>query len=147
MSVEQARRLDASIELGSHSRTHPSLPCCDRDRAAEEIAGSRLELERLLGRPCRDFAYPRGAYGEREVELVRTAGYRSARTVDIGWIGPGVDRFRLPLLSIDPTSNSRLAAELGGFKWLSRIVNREGRLDGRRRFDPGGAGPKSGRWI
>ncbi len=133
LSPAQVRELAAQCEIGSHTRTHPTLPDCEEEQAEAEIHRSRVELEALVRRPCLDFAYPLGAYGEREVELVRAAGYRSARTVDIGWNGPRSGRFRLRLLSIDPPTTTRLAAELSGFKWLSRIFARKGGLDGCRR--------------
>jgi peptidoglycan/xylan/chitin deacetylase (PgdA/CDA1 family) len=134
LSAEQARALTARCDLGSHGREHPTLPRCTAALAREEISRSRVEVEELGGRRCLDFAYPAGAYGGREIELVRAAGYRSARTVDIGWNGPRADPFRLKVLSIDPPTTTRLAAELSGLKWLSRLLAGKGRLDGRRRF-------------
>ncbi len=137
LSADRIRELAAVLEIGSHTLTHPRLPDCGTDQARSEIAGSRAVVAELNAAPCLDFAYPAGAYGEREVKLTAAAGYRSARTVDIGWVGPDSDPYRLRLLSIDPTSITRLAAELSGFKWLSRLLNREGGWDGRRRFGGG----------
>lgn len=134
LSSEQVLELAEHCDLGSHGREHPTLPRCTAEAAEEEIRGSRVEVEELAGRPCLDFAYPAGAFGQREIELARAAGYRSARTVDVGWNGPGADSFRLKVLSIDPPSVTRLAADLSGLKWLSRLLAGKGRLDGRRRF-------------
>jgi hypothetical protein len=127
-------RLGDRCDFGSHTRTHAFLLKSD-DRDGE-IAGSRAEVEALTGRPCEDFAYPGGAYEDDVVRRVREAGYRSARTVDVGWVGPGTDPYRLPILSMDPRSPTHLAAELSGLKWLSRLIDGKGDLRGRRRFGP-----------
>jgi peptidoglycan/xylan/chitin deacetylase (PgdA/CDA1 family) len=134
LSAEQARELAEVWDVGSHGREHATLPRSCTAVAEEEILRSRTELEELVGRRCLDFAYPAGAYGRREVELTQAAGYRSARTVDVGWNGPGADPFRLKILSIDPPTVTRLAADLSGLKWLARLVAGKGRLDGRRRL-------------
>ncbi|MDX6662559.1 MAG: hypothetical protein QOG09_661 [Solirubrobacterales bacterium] len=131
LSRADVETMTATCQLGSHTRTHPILPKCPDGLAREEIAASKLEVEQLSGAPCRHFAYPNGAYSERELALVREAGYASARTVDIGWNGRRTDPLRLRILSVaDGASNTVLAAELAGLKRLSRLWRREGRLDG-----------------
>jgi peptidoglycan/xylan/chitin deacetylase (PgdA/CDA1 family) len=118
-------------EIGSHTRLHPPLPTCTAEEAELEIRASRAEIEAVTGRRCRDFCYPHGIYGEREVGLARASGYDSARTTDIGWNGPGTDPFRLRILgTIDDGSVARLAAELSGIGFLFRW-RETGRLDGR----------------
>jgi peptidoglycan/xylan/chitin deacetylase (PgdA/CDA1 family) len=119
----------ASIE--SHTRFHPPLTTCDDEESDLEIRLSRGEIEGLTGRPCLHLCYPHGDYGEREVELARKAGYRSARTIDVGWNGPGTDPYRLRILgTVDDASVARLAAELSGIGFLFRW-RETGRFDGR----------------
>ena len=52
LSRDEVRELAAGgvIDVQSHSRTHPRLPAVDDAWAREEIAGSKAELEALLGR-------------------------------------------------------------------------------------------------
>ncbi|MGH2928033.1 MAG: polysaccharide deacetylase family protein, partial [Solirubrobacteraceae bacterium] len=50
----------AGWEIGSHTRTHPRLTGLDDARLAEELAGSRAEIEARLGRACGSLAYPFG---------------------------------------------------------------------------------------
>lgn len=76
------------IDFQSHTRTHPWLPRLSEERAREEIAGSKEELERRLGLPVTTLAYPAGLYGEREERLVRECGYRAGVTTDPG-VNPG----------------------------------------------------------
>lgn len=76
------------VDVQPHSRTHPWLPTVGDAEAKEEIAGAKAELERRLGVEAQVFCYPAGLYGERELELVRAAGYRAAVTTDPG-VNPG----------------------------------------------------------
>lgn len=130
-AVEIGRMKD-TFDFQSHTRSHPALPRCPDDEAWREIAGSRDEVEALLGSSCDHFAYPAGAYTDRDLELVERAGYLSARTIDNGWNHPGSDPFRLKILSQDSPTTTVLAAELSGLRWLSRLLNRQGGLTGRR---------------
>lgn len=119
--------------FGAHSRFHPALTTCTDYDAWEEMAGSKSEVEALVGRRCDHFAYPAGRFAHREADMAERAGYLSARTVDIGWNTPGTDPYRLKVLSMDSRSTTMLAAELAGHKWLARLVNGTGGLRGDRR--------------
>ena len=137
LDAREIRAMGKVCEFASHSRFHPVLTACTEAQAWEEIAESRPEVEAITGHPCRHFAYPAGRFAEREARMTEKAGYRSARTIDIGWNMPGTDPFRLKVLSIDSRSTTMLAAELAGLKWLSRLVNGKGGLRGRRRTGRG----------
>lgn len=63
------------FSVGAHSRTHPALERVSDARAWQEISGSRADLEDRLGVPVETFAYPGGRHGEREINMVREAGY------------------------------------------------------------------------
>lgn len=61
MGWDQVRYLDRhGVTIGSHTRTHFDCGVDDRYRLAEELAGSRAELERALGHPVDAFAFPKG---------------------------------------------------------------------------------------
>ncbi|PNS08146.1 polysaccharide deacetylase family protein [Solilutibacter silvestris] len=71
------------IEIGAHTHTHPLLSQTDDAHAREEITVSTSVLRQGLGRRPRHFAYPNGRaqdFGQREVELLRAAGYVTAVT-------------------------------------------------------------------
>jgi peptidoglycan/xylan/chitin deacetylase (PgdA/CDA1 family) len=133
LSSEELARMAGHVEFGGHTRWHPVLTRCSAAECEEEIMGAKREIEELVGRECRHFAYPNGDYGEREIELLRQAGYLSGRTLDVGWNGPNTDPFRLKMLgTIDRASVNRLAADLSGIPgYLSRL--REGSIRGRHR--------------
>jgi peptidoglycan/xylan/chitin deacetylase (PgdA/CDA1 family) len=109
--------------FGSHTQWHPVLPACSDAVARAEIYTSKADLEELLDQPCLHFSFPNGDYSDRDVELVREAGYLSARTTDFGWVGPGADPFRLPILALpDDASVNVLAAYFSGILALKRAV-------------------------
>ena len=89
------------VEVGAHTRTHPSLPQLDDAAARGEIAGSRQELELVLGRPVTTFAYPAGRFSPRDVEIVRAAGFRAAVTCEPGVNGVATDRAVLHRTLVD----------------------------------------------
>jgi peptidoglycan/xylan/chitin deacetylase (PgdA/CDA1 family) len=95
LSESELESLRECVDLQSHSVSHPILPQCSTGRAAFEIGQSKQDLESRCGGAVYAFAYPNGSYTEREVELVRGAGYRCALTLD-----PGSNSARTPLLKL-----------------------------------------------
>jgi peptidoglycan/xylan/chitin deacetylase (PgdA/CDA1 family) len=96
------------VAIGAHSRTHRALPKLPDEEAWEEIAGSRGDLEKRLGRPVTSFAYPSGLYGEREVRMAREAGYRVAVTCEPGANGPGQRPHELRRLIVGPRDDLKM---------------------------------------
>jgi peptidoglycan/xylan/chitin deacetylase (PgdA/CDA1 family) len=101
LSASQLRALaDAGLTIGSHSCTHVCLPEVSPDVAQTEIAVSKFELESILGREVRHFAYPYGSFNDAVREMVVHAGYRSACSTLSGFNRPGEDPFRLRRIDI-----------------------------------------------
>jgi peptidoglycan/xylan/chitin deacetylase (PgdA/CDA1 family) len=92
------------MSIGGHTRHHPILTSCSDAAARAEIAGCRADLTAVLGQPVPLFAYPNGHaggdFGEREVQLVREAGFSHAVTSDWGVATVGVDPYRVPRLGL-----------------------------------------------
>ncbi|HEY0505291.1 MAG TPA: polysaccharide deacetylase family protein [Lysobacter sp.] len=93
------RRLVAGgIEIGGHTCSHAILSRLDEAAASEEIGLSRASIATELGVVPRHFAYPNGGsddFGERDVRLVREAGFETATTSIEGINRPGADPYRL----------------------------------------------------
>lgn len=121
LTREEIHAMRSHIGFGGHTRFHPILPMCDDAEAEEEITLCRSEVAALVERPCRHFAYPNGDHSPRDRAIVQRAGYVSARTTATGWVGPGTDPYRLPILGVpDDASVVRLAADLTGItSWLA----------------------------
>ncbi len=75
------RTLVASgMSIGDHTRSHPFLTnITSTSTLWDEIDESKKLLEKELGVPVGEFAYPFGRYNPAIMSLVREAGYRSAR--------------------------------------------------------------------
>lgn len=132
LSVEQLQAMRPFVDFQAHTRFHPILTRCSDSECEEEIANCKDELEALLGTACEHFAYPCGNYGAREVNLVKAAGYKSARTCDIGWADRSSDPFRLRTIIIDDdASPTWFAAQLTGIPLLLRYLRHGGGWAGR----------------
>jgi len=115
LSREEIAALMTVADIQSHTRTHPILTQCDDAARRAEITGSKSEIEAMTGKPCLDFAYPNGDYGAREIAALKEAGYRSARTCDLGWNNRATDPFKLRGIGIaDDASVAWLAVQVSG---------------------------------
>ncbi len=103
--IEQLR--GAGIELGAHTRNHRPLPELGDADVSEEIAGSRSQLEQLLGIPIKTFAYPYGRRDERAVAAVAAAGYEAACSTHPVPARLDDDRFQVPRIEVRASDSLR----------------------------------------
>ncbi len=106
-TVEQIRDMaSAGVEIGAHTRTHTDLGQLDDEQTLfDEIVGSKRDLEGLLDRPVRYFAFPFGL-----PENMSTAAFRIAFQAGLwgvcsaygGYNLPGDDPFHLQRIHGDP---------------------------------------------
>lgn len=101
MTPEQLRSLRGlGMDVGGHTATHPILKVLSDDQARDEIAAGRDALAGWLGEAPRAFAYPNGVpgvdYGERDVALVRQAGFECAVSTARGAARVETDPMQLP---------------------------------------------------
>lgn len=122
MTWDEIARMTDVADYGAHTRTHPILLQCDDDRCSDEIALCRADLEEALGRSCRHFAFPNGDFSDREVEEIRRAGYRTARTIDPGFNDASTDPLRLKAFPVsDDATVEWLSVQLTGIPaWLRK---------------------------
>lgn len=82
MSADELRELAASphIDIGSHTALHSDLSQAGSQEAYEQMAGSKAQLEELLGGTVETFAYPCCHYSAACPEAARRAGYKLAVT-------------------------------------------------------------------
>lgn len=101
LTPEMVVNLDrAGIEIGGHTISHPILTSLEDDSSRLEIEGGKKELEAIIGKPVRLFAYPNGKVGkdfdERHTRMAREAGFSAAFTTSVGAVTSAQDRFQLP---------------------------------------------------
>ena len=87
-------------EIGSHTRTHPSLNGLSPLPLEDELVRSRLELADLAQRPVDLFAYPYGHHTPSVRAAVASSGYRAAFGFRNGRVTASLDRYRLPRLTM-----------------------------------------------
>lgn len=105
LSLDMLKQLVAAgMTIGDHSKSHPYLThIASTTVLRNEIIGSKQLLERDLGVPVTEFAYPFGAYDPAILAMVKAAGYRSAR--GDGWknVPAATALFTLPALNVPTT--------------------------------------------
>lgn len=77
LSPEELRELAGlpGVTIGSHGVTHVPLATCDDSTLWDELYGSRLWLEDLLGKPVCAISYPHGSVDQRVARAAVKAGY------------------------------------------------------------------------
>jgi peptidoglycan/xylan/chitin deacetylase (PgdA/CDA1 family) len=66
------------VEIGAHSVSHPDLSTLSYEAALDELAGSKHQLEAVLGEPVEVAAYPYGRANADTVRACRDAGFLAA---------------------------------------------------------------------
>jgi peptidoglycan/xylan/chitin deacetylase (PgdA/CDA1 family) len=121
--------VDGGIGVGAHTRTHPDLRTCSDEQLDYELAGSRGDLEDLLGTRVDSFAYPAGLHDNRVVRAVARAGFRSAITTSRGWLRHGSDPLRIRRSFVEDFSRETfVAGARGGMNVLAGADAIRGKL-------------------
>jgi len=80
----QVKEMNSSIiEIGAHSRTHPSLGRVSEGQLSEEVTGSVKDITDKLGYAPVSFCYPNGQpadYSDLTIKYVRDSGCKCAVT-------------------------------------------------------------------
>lgn len=72
--------VNLNMEIGDHTKSHVRLTKINPNNLDEEIVKSKSILEKNLHVTVSDFAFPYGDYNKKIIEVVKNAGYISART-------------------------------------------------------------------
>ncbi len=111
--------VDAGMEVGAHTLTHPILSQLSAEEAWCEISESRTKLEAAIGRPVWALAYPFGdeaSVTEREREMAERAGFTCAFVNSGGGLGAQMPRFALRRVHVTSTMNlGEFEAHVSGF--------------------------------
>lgn len=97
---------EAGIELGAHTRTHADLGRISDPRVLhDEVIAARDELEAVIDRPIRYFAFPFGLphnLNPAVFAMARAAGYHGVCSAYGGYNFPGDDPFHIQRVHGDP---------------------------------------------
>ena len=105
---EQIRVLaEAGVEIGAHTRNHPNLGApLPPDILESEIVGSKRDLEAIIGRQVRYFAFPFGLQRNLSTAAFETAyraGYWGVCSAYGDYNMPGDDPFHIHRIHGDPS--------------------------------------------
>jgi peptidoglycan/xylan/chitin deacetylase (PgdA/CDA1 family) len=121
-SSEVKTMRQSGMQIGAHTASHPILARLTDGQARQEIEGSKLFLEQLLGERVGLFAYPNGKPGEdytpQTVDVVRSLGFDAAVSTQGGASGMGDDL--LQIRRFTPWDTSRLRF---GLRMLANLRN------------------------
>lgn len=97
----------AGVELGAHTRTHADLGAIlDEARLYDEIVGSKRDLEQIVDRPVKYFAFPYGLnanLSEAAFRIAFAAGYWGVCSAYGDYNLPGDDPFHIHRIHGDPS--------------------------------------------
>lgn len=107
-SIEELRVLaDAGVEIGAHTRSHADCgKIDDEEQLYEEIVGSKRDLEAMINRPVRYFAFPYGLHenlSKAAFRIAFQAGFWGICSAYGGYNFPGDDSFHLQRIHGDPS--------------------------------------------
>ena len=106
-AAEEFREMAAAgVELGAHTRWHSDLgKILDDQRLHDEVVGSKRDLERIIDRAVRYFAFPFGLKVNLSLAAFRVAfqaGFWGVCSAYGGYNRPGDDPFHIHRIHADP---------------------------------------------
>ena len=91
---------NASMEIGSHTLSHPDLSKLNTAEQHKQIFDSKEDAN--------TFCYPSGKYNNETINLVKEAGYAAAVTTKIGVARETSDLYTLPRVRVENVSPQAL---------------------------------------
>lgn len=88
------------MEIGSHTYTHPSLRGKSFDYIVWQVLGSKEAIEARTQEPVRFLSYPSGQYDQQVIDVLRSAGYWAAVTVEAGSLQSSERPFELKRIRV-----------------------------------------------
>lgn len=105
VTAEQLREMaaDPLVTIGVHGTEHKVLTQVTPEEQREEIVESKKEIEAIISKTCRFFAYSHGQYNEDVLRLIEEAGYEKAFAVAGRPLNRRTDRgpYAYPRLSVE----------------------------------------------
>jgi len=117
MTATELKRLAATsrIDVGAHSVTHAALSAHGSDDQLREMERSKRDLEAMIERPVRGFAYPYGDLGPTTSRLAELAGFDFACTTEEGHVSARSRPFELPRVAVGDWDGATFARRLVDF--------------------------------
>jgi peptidoglycan/xylan/chitin deacetylase (PgdA/CDA1 family) len=116
-------------EIGAHSLTHSILTELPLEEARKEIVGSMEELHNMGIVKVSSFSYPDGYFSDAIANLVKEAGYTSARITNPGLNDKTTDPYTLLYLGMNAetsfdTVKQKIDEAIEKKKWLIMVFHK-----------------------
>lgn len=127
LSGSEIGEMRSIVDFQSHTVYHPLLPQCSDQRAFDEIADSKIQLENKFGLRINALAYPNGDYSAREIGAAGKSGYQCALTLDLGFNGRTTPAFQLKRICVSDNAglDELLVKASGLWDFLKNLVRRK----------------------
>lgn len=83
MAKNAMREISSFQEIGAHTLNHAYLNGLNDNDAEYEITQCKVLLEEIIGKPIDAFCFPGGKFSDRDLLLVKKAGYLFGRTTKL----------------------------------------------------------------
>jgi peptidoglycan/xylan/chitin deacetylase (PgdA/CDA1 family) len=126
LTHEEIDEMKPWVDFQSHTCFHPCLPQCDDTTARQEIVLSKQHLEHDYSFSINTISYPNGDYSQRDIQIVKEAGYICGITVDYGFNDQQSDLFRLKRISVNDVRqfDEFVVKSSGCYAYLKQLVKR-----------------------
>ena len=103
------------IDIGAHTITHPLFSVMSQADQSAEIVGSRQKLKAILGSRVDTFSYPYGNVTAETVDIVKSAGFEMALTVETNAVEVGANHFQLGRFGVGDWEEEKFRQHLHDF--------------------------------
>ena len=126
MNEAQVKEMhEYGVEFGGHTRSHVNLAQLSYEDLVDEVAGCKLDVERIINTPIISFCYPFGASSEQVKRVVNEAGYLYGISTKTGPTNMEDDLFKIKRIDISyRTSLSRFRTKVSGYYFKSSFLQR-----------------------
>jgi len=103
LSLEDIKEMSVEnqVSFGAHTCSHCRLTSVSLEDAKEEIVGSKLKIEKEIGKEIKLFSYPYGGYNERIKQILEENGFDCAVTINYGNNALESDFFELKRIGVN----------------------------------------------
>ena len=82
LSDDEIIAISRNHEIGAHTMSHLLLTEITAEEAEKQISESKNYLEKITGKQIKMFAYPVGDYNTSIIDIVKSIGFKGARTTE-----------------------------------------------------------------
>jgi peptidoglycan/xylan/chitin deacetylase (PgdA/CDA1 family) len=112
---------ESGMEIGGHSVNHPILTKIKPLESKHEISDCKIQLEKIIQKPVRFFAYPNGKFdvdfNKQHALFVKECGYEAALSTNWGCVSQKSDLFFLPRFTPWDKTPTKFMLRMASIYW------------------------------